>query len=162
MKKKILHQAFEELSDAIAYYEEQQVGLGLRLKDEVDQHVNWILDNSTVPQVRRGSYRRVNLKVFTYYIAYIIREDTLWILAIAHSHRKPEYWIKRKNEISQQVKEPSHIHVATPGGECKFWLEPIRLARNKGVSPHVIREIEKLIYEYCDLLKEKYNEIHNY
>ena len=49
MKKKILQQAFEELNDAIAYYEEQQIGLGLRLKDEVDQHVNWILDNSTVP-----------------------------------------------------------------------------------------------------------------
>ena len=35
MKKKILQQAFEELNDAIAYYE----GLGLRLKDEIDQHV---------------------------------------------------------------------------------------------------------------------------
>ncbi len=99
MKKIILQQAFEELNDAIAYYEEQQVGLGLRLKDEVNQHVDWISDNSTVPQVRRGGYRRVNLKVFPYYIAYIIREDTLWILATAHSHRKPEYWIKRKDKI---------------------------------------------------------------
>ncbi|MCK5508465.1 MAG: type II toxin-antitoxin system RelE/ParE family toxin [Desulfobacterales bacterium] len=100
MKKIILQQAFEELNDAIAYYEEQQAGLGLRLKDEVDQHVNWILGNSTVPEIRRGGYRRVNLKVFPYYIAYILREYTLWILAIAHGHRKPEYWIKRKNEIS--------------------------------------------------------------
>ena len=66
MKKIILQQAFEELNDAIAYYEEQQAGLGLRLKDEVDQHVNWILGNSTVPQIRRGSYRRVNLKIFPY------------------------------------------------------------------------------------------------
>jgi len=99
MKKIILQQAFEELNDAIAYYE-QQAGLGLRLKDEVDQHVNWILGNSTVPQIRRGGYRRVNLKIFPYYIAYIIRKDTLWILAVAHGHRKPEYWIKRKNEIS--------------------------------------------------------------
>jgi hypothetical protein len=100
MKKIILQQAFEELNAAIAYYEEQQVGLGRRLKDEVDQHVNWIVSNATIPQIRKGGYRRVNLKVFPYYIAYIIREDTLWILAIAHSHRKPEYWIKRKNEIS--------------------------------------------------------------
>ncbi len=63
---------------------------------------------------------------------------------------------------SDEGKEPPHVHVATPDGECKFWLDPIRLARNRGVSPHVIREIERLIYEYCDLLKEKYNEIHNY
>jgi len=47
-----------------------------------------------------SGYRRVNLKTFPYYIAYIVREDTLWILAIAHSHSKPEYWILRKNEIS--------------------------------------------------------------
>lgn len=99
MKKKILQQALDELSDAIEYYEEQQAGLGLRLKDEVDQHVNWILDNSSVPRIREGGYRRVNLKIFPYYIAYITRQDTLWILAIAHGHRKPEYWIKRKNEL---------------------------------------------------------------
>ena len=30
MKRKILQQASEELSDAKAYYEEQQVSLGLR------------------------------------------------------------------------------------------------------------------------------------
>ncbi len=41
-------QAFDELNDATVYYEEQQAGLGLRLKDEVDQHVNWILGNSSL------------------------------------------------------------------------------------------------------------------
>ena len=62
---------------------------------------------------------------------------------------------------SDEGKEPPHIHVAVSDGECKFWLKPIRLARNKGVQPHVIREIEKLIYEHVDFLKGKYNEIHN-
>ncbi|MCI5150824.1 MAG: type II toxin-antitoxin system RelE/ParE family toxin [Candidatus Electrothrix sp. MAN1_4] len=100
MKKVILQQAFEELSDAVAYYEEQQPGLGLRLKDEFDQHINWILSNSKVPRIHSGGYRRVNLKVFPYYLAYIIRDDTLWILAVAHGHRRPEYWIKRKNKIN--------------------------------------------------------------
>lgn len=36
MKKIVLQQAFEELNDAIAYYEEQQPGLGLKMKDEID------------------------------------------------------------------------------------------------------------------------------
>ena len=74
--------------------------MGLKLKDELEKHVNCILGNPSIPRIRRGGYRRVNLKIFPYYIAYIIREDTLWILAIAHCHRKPEYWINRKNEIS--------------------------------------------------------------
>ncbi len=37
---------------------------------------------------------------------------------------------------SDERHEPPHIHVATTGGECKFWLEPIRLAKNKGVTQH--------------------------
>ncbi|MFQ5631733.1 MAG: DUF4160 domain-containing protein [bacterium] len=61
---------------------------------------------------------------------------------------------------SDEGKEPPHIHIATPDGECKFWLEPVRLARNKGVPPHVVRTIEKLVFEHCDLLKEKYHEYH--
>ena len=99
MKKIILQQAFKELDDAISYYEAQQAGLGLRLMEEFDRHVRWILNNPTVPRIRKGGYRRVNLKTFPYYIAYIIREDILWILAMAHGHRNPEYWIDRKNEI---------------------------------------------------------------
>lgn len=100
MKKIFLQQAFDELNDAVAYYEEQQPGLGMKMKDEVDQHVRWILNNPTTPRIRIGGYRRINLKIFPYYIAYIVYQEALWILAIAHSHRKPVYWIKRKNEIS--------------------------------------------------------------
>ena len=100
MKTIILQQAYEELNDAVEYYEEEQYGLGLRMMEEVDKHVHWILKNSTIPRVRKGGYRRVNLKTFPYYIAYIVHKNTLWLLAIAHGHRKPEYWIKRKNEIS--------------------------------------------------------------
>jgi hypothetical protein len=61
---------------------------------------------------------------------------------------------------SDEGGEPPHIHVATPDGECKFWLDPISLTRNKGVDPKTIRRIEKLIFEHSALLKEKYNDIH--
>ena len=57
-------------------------------------------------------------------------------------------------------KEPPHIHVASPDGECKFWLEPIVLARNKGLNPKTVRKIEKLVFENFGLLKEKFNDFH--
>lgn len=62
---------------------------------------------------------------------------------------------------SNELDEPAHIHVETTDGECKFWLEPVRLARNKGVPSRMIREIEKLIFENHNFLKEKYYEYHN-
>jgi len=100
MKKALLQQAFEELNDAVEHYEEEQAGLGLRMMEEIDKHVQWLMRNPSVPRVRKGGYRRVNLKTFPYYIAYMVHVDTLWILAIGHNHRKPEYWITRKNKIS--------------------------------------------------------------
>ena len=59
---------------------------------------------------------------------------------------------------SDEGNEPSHIHVASPDGECKFWLDPIRLARNKGLSPAKVRRIERLVFEHQIMLMEKYNE----
>ena len=61
---------------------------------------------------------------------------------------------------SDERNEPPHIHVATPDGECKFWLEPIRLARNRGVSPDVVRIIERHVFENYDFLIGKYYEYH--
>lgn len=62
---------------------------------------------------------------------------------------------------SDEGNEPAHIHVESSDGECKFWLSPILLASNKGVSPLTLRTIEKLVYVNADLLKEKWNEFHS-
>jgi hypothetical protein len=61
---------------------------------------------------------------------------------------------------SDERNEPPHIHIESPDGECKFWLSPIRLSRNKGVTPADLRTVERLVYEHAALLKEKWNEFH--
>lgn len=61
---------------------------------------------------------------------------------------------------SDEGNEPPHINIATPDGECKFWLSPVLLASNINVRPHLIREIEKLVYENNAFLIVKYNEYH--
>ena len=95
MKLVILPQASLELQEAVEYYEAEQSGLGERLWDEFDQHLGWILENFGLPRMRSGDYRRVNLKVFPYYIAYAVRGEAIVILAISHSARKPELWVGR-------------------------------------------------------------------
>jgi hypothetical protein len=92
---RFLPEAKSELLDAIEYYETQLIGLGQRFWGEVDQHINWIAENSEVPQLRAGGYRRVNFRIFPYYVAYIIRDPVVWILSIAHGHSLPEHWIER-------------------------------------------------------------------
>ncbi len=49
---------------------------------------------------------------------------------------------------SDEGSEPPHIHVRSPDGECKFWLEPIIiLASNRGIPSHELREVERLVYK---------------
>ena len=56
--------------------------------------------------------------------------------------------------------EPPYIHVTRDDIECKFYLNPIKLARNKGVPTHEIKDIEQLVYQYRKNFLEKYHEIH--
>ena len=63
---------------------------------------------------------------------------------------------------SDERLEPPHVHVRTPEGECKFWLEPvIRLASNRGVRSHELRQIERLVFENETLLRNSFHEHHN-
>jgi hypothetical protein len=52
-----------------------------------------------------------------------------------------------------------HIHINSPEGEAKFWLEPqIELALNKKFSEQKLNEIEKIIVEYENEFKSKWTE----
>ncbi|MBU6402321.1 MAG: type II toxin-antitoxin system RelE/ParE family toxin [Verrucomicrobia bacterium] len=90
-----LEEAAQEFAESVAYYESREPGLGSRFRDEVAAVVDWILRFPEAPRLRRKGYRRVNLRTFPHYVAYIIRGDTLWVTAIAHGHRRPEFWIER-------------------------------------------------------------------
>ncbi|MDX2190383.1 MAG: DUF4160 domain-containing protein [Bacteroidota bacterium] len=61
---------------------------------------------------------------------------------------------------SDEGNEPPHVHVDCGEGECKFWLNPIKLADVYNVSSIKIREIEKIIYENRELLIDKYVAFH--
>ena len=61
---------------------------------------------------------------------------------------------------SDEGDEPAHIHVDTGDGECKFWLDPVVLAKSVNVSPTNVRKIERLVFEHRNFLMEKYLEFH--
>jgi hypothetical protein len=44
-----------------------------------------------------------------------------------------------------------HVHVSSPDGEAKFWLDPIvALSNNYGLSSKRLLEVQKLIGEHKD------------
>ncbi len=91
----VLHEAEIEFSESVTYYEKKEEGLGARFRNEVAAATHWIEENPNVPRLRNKGYRRVNLRTFSHYLTYIVRGDTIWIVAIAHAHRRPEFWLNR-------------------------------------------------------------------
>ena len=48
-----------------------------------------------------------------------------------------------------------HVHVISPDGEAKFWLEPeIELAVNKGLGTTEVNELKKIVEERQNEIRE--------
>ena len=59
---------------------------------------------------------------------------------------------------SDVLREPAHVHVVGPEGECKFWLDPVSLAEAFGFRPVQLRDIERLVVEHRQVLVEGFHE----
>lgn len=48
--------------------------------------------------------------------------------------------------------EPPHVHVGKEGNEAKFWLDPVRVAREGRFRKSDLRDIEHIIEDNLDFL----------
>ena len=99
MRFKILEQAELELDDAYDYYEYELEGLGRKFLEEFKGGIKRILNHPRAWSPIRKDIRKCILKKFPYNIIYAIEEDLIIILAVAHQHRRPDYWIDRINNL---------------------------------------------------------------
>ena len=53
--------------------------------------------------------------------------------------------------------EPLHIHVKRDRQICKFWLDPVSLAKNQGFPDHELNRIERLVVKWRALLLEEWH-----
>lgn len=86
--------AKHELDDATQYYEVESQGLGTRFRQEVKKAINRLCDYPGAWSIERGHVRKCLLHRFPYKVLYSIEENHIFIIAIAHQHRKPDYWIE--------------------------------------------------------------------
>lgn len=84
-----------ELDDGKEYYEMEVIGLGKRFKQEVKISINIIKKMPEIGSQESGNIRRYILHKFPYKVLYSIEKDHIYVIAIAHLHREPMYWINR-------------------------------------------------------------------
>ncbi|MEW5735723.1 MAG: type II toxin-antitoxin system RelE/ParE family toxin [Thermodesulfobacteriota bacterium] len=87
--------ADKEYRDAFDNYETQKPGLGEDFRNAVGSALQIVLFYPEAgPEVRPG-VRKILLKRFPYKLIYSITDKGLYIIALAHGHRAPEYWLER-------------------------------------------------------------------
>lgn len=90
----------EELLHGIDYYSDKRPGLGLEFMRLVEDKVRLIEEHPGVGAIvplrrQRAAVRRFALGRFPYLVVYAIREDVIFIIALAHTSRRPLYWQRR-------------------------------------------------------------------
>ncbi len=90
--------ASAELNQAVDFYEECEPGLGYEFLEETYSTIARILRYPDAWSQFSGRARRCFTKRFPYSVIYQVKEDLIRIIAVAHSHRRPGYWINRLND----------------------------------------------------------------
>jgi toxin ParE2 len=87
--------ANREFDDACEYYELEMPGLGKRFRHEIKQAIRRIREYPEAWAIEKNDVRKYLLHKFPYKILYSIEPDYIYIIAVAHCHGRPDYWIDR-------------------------------------------------------------------
>ena len=90
-----LPEASAEVECVTGDYEARVSGLGFRFRETVESSCAAIVQHPLLWRERSGGYRRVNLPGFPYYIVFVLREELVLVVAVAHAARHPNYWKSR-------------------------------------------------------------------
>ena len=94
-------EARKELRQIAEWYEDRREGLGPEVRDEVSRALNAVLEQplrwplSSIPKARALGIRHFVVERFPLVIEYIGDEKRVLVFAVAHSSRRPGYWLRR-------------------------------------------------------------------
>jgi len=110
MKITITSAARIELDSAAEFYEQHRAGVGADFIDELTMTYHRIKSHPKAGKQVGDNIRYQLVKRFPYSVYYIEFPSEIVILAVAHQHRKPDYW-RSRIESNDKVEEPD-IHYA--------------------------------------------------
>jgi len=99
MQARFLRPAESEVAEAIAYFDDRREGLGDRFEKDLRSTVNLIIAYPLSGKPLTKRVRKSPLRKFQYNVIYVVDEQEIIILAVAHHRRRPGYWHTRLTEI---------------------------------------------------------------
>ena len=104
---RILKEAEIELFEAVSYYEEQQIGLGLDFESEI-RRAFFVIQSKPDLWVRRfKEFRRFFLQRFPFDVWYIEEVECIRVYAIAHHRSLHRKWYQTAGRVANSLKQIS-------------------------------------------------------
>ena len=91
----IAEEAEHELAGSVAFYENRESGLGLDFERAAQRVLKKIASSPHRSPVGKYGTRHYRMQRFPFVIHYLDMPDRIWIVAFAHTSRKPNYWKTR-------------------------------------------------------------------
>jgi len=91
----LLDGAKSDLRSAVRWYDERVQGAGDLLVAAIDDAIGKVVEAPLRWPVLEGEYRRHVMKKYPYSIVYRLRADEIFVVAVAHHARQPDYWRRR-------------------------------------------------------------------
>ena len=91
----IEEEAERELAGSVDFYEGRSPGLGWEFERAAREAVRAIQADPERHPLQKDGTRRYVMPRFPFTIRYLELPDCLWIVAFAHTSRKPGYWKSR-------------------------------------------------------------------
>ncbi len=101
-------EAEEEFGAAVAYYEGCDSGLGLDFARKVYATIQNTVDYPTLWPEIADEIHRCLVHRFPYGVLYSIEPHGIFILAIMHLHRDPDYWKQRSGTGKAGAEKRDH------------------------------------------------------
>jgi plasmid stabilization system protein ParE len=100
---RFVDEAVGEVDDAALWYQQQRDGLGLAFLASLDRALElirrWPQTGGLVDDVAQDlEVRRVPVHRFPYFVAYLVHDADIVVLAVAHQRRRPRYWSGRAEQ----------------------------------------------------------------
>ena len=91
----IEEEAEAELAGSVAFYEERQSGLGLDFERATREALKKIASAPDRWPMGKDGTRHYLMERFPFIIHCLDMPDRIWIVAFAHTSRRPNYWKRR-------------------------------------------------------------------
>jgi toxin ParE2 len=95
MSHRLLPAAQTEIAEAEEYYENERPGLGTKFAIVVRNTLREVAAHPTFNSLLLPNIRFCRVKKFPYIVIYMIEEQGILVIAVAHQRREPGYWKDR-------------------------------------------------------------------